>query len=329
MSTFRTEIKLEESKVKIEYDTPVLFLGSCFSTNIGNQFEQARLNVLVNPYGVIYNPCSVASTLRFILQEKIFKDEDIHFDGEKWHSFYHHSTFSHQDKETCLNRMNEMNAKAVEHLKEARFLFITFGTAWTYRSKEFDYVVSNCHKYPASHFNRSRLSVEDIVNEYRNLLNELQVFNPDLQVVFTVSPVRHWKDGAHGNQLSKATLLLAIDCLVEDYVNCDYFPAYELVMDDLRDYRFYTDDMLHPNKMAIEYIWEKFKFYFFSKKSLQFINELFNFNKAIQHNPFDLSSESYQKFIYKLIDKISILKNKFPNLDLGDDMRLLESRKRK
>ncbi len=328
MCNFRTEIKLKPHSGKIEYDTSVMFLGSCFSTNIGDQFTKARLKTLVNPYGVIYNPYSVANTLRSLIEERLFTVDDIHFYGEQWHSFFHHSTFSNSNKEKCLQDINEERKISSDFLRETKYLFLTFGTAWVYESKSLGYVVSNCHKYPAGEFNRYILSVEDIVKEYEKLLEELLIYNPDVQIIFTVSPVRHWKDGAHGNQLSKSVLLLAVNSLVEKYSFCKYFPAYELLMDDLRDYRFYADDMLHPNNLAIEYIWDKFKFCFFSSKTLEYIRELTKLNKAIQHKPFDFTSDSYQNFLKKQIETVGNLKNKYPKTDLKADLRFLEEKLR-
>ncbi len=328
MCSFRTEIKLDPNKSKIEYDTPVIFLGSCFSTNIGLQFEKARLNALINPYGVLYNPYSVANTLDSLIEEKKFTDNDIHFHGEVWHSFFHHSMFSNSNKEECLQRINEVRSNSSVFLKKTKYLCLTFGTAWVYESKSLGYIVSNCHKYPAGEFNRFILSINDIVERYDKLLEKLRNYNPDVQIIFTISPVRHWKDGAHGNQLSKSVLLLAVNSLVEKYSFCSYFPAYELLMDDLRDYRFYADDMLHPNNLAIEYIWDKFKFCFFSQKTLEYIRELTKLNKAIQHKPFDFSSESYQNFLKKQIDIVGSLKNKYPKTDLHTDLCFLEEKLR-
>ncbi len=326
MKSFRTEVEVKEHSLKIDYDTPVVFLGSCFATNIGNQFIQNRLNVLVNPNGVIYNPISVANTLKSIVQKQMFAEHDLNFYGEHWHSFLHHSSFSHSDKESCLRKINAKNAEAYDYLRKSRFLFITFGTAWVYQWADTEMIVSNCHKYPSGFFNRYLLNIEEIVDEYKQLLTELLVFNPNIQVVFTVSPVRHWKDGANGNQISKATLLLAIKSITEQFESCHYFPAYELLMDDLRDYRFYDDDMLHPAPVAIEYIWEKFKNCFFSANTLQYIKEMAKLEKANQHIPFNPNSESYQKFLRTHLHKVNQLEIKYPNRDFNADLEFFKSK---
>ncbi|TLX76161.1 GSCFA domain protein [Labilibacter sediminis] len=326
MNSFRTEIEVKENSYKIEYDTKVMFLGSCFATNIGQKFKESKLQAMVNPFGVIYNPVSVANTLRSIIQNKQYTESEIHFKNDHWHSFHHHSSFSHQSKDSCLQNINTNNQKAHNYLKETKFLFITFGTAWVYQWIENNQIVSNCHKYPAKVFNRFMLNPNEIINTYKKLLTELLVFNPQIKIIFTVSPVRHWKDGAHGNQLSKSTLLLAIDSLVEMFESSDYFPAYEIMLDDLRDYRFYDDDMLHPNRLAIEYIWNKFELCYFSKNTLQYQKEMIKLVKAINHRPFDSTSESHQKFLRDQIDKVKSHKINYPKTDFSEEIRFLKSK---
>lgn len=326
MKNFRTEIELKENPFKIEYNTRVMFLGSCFATNIGQQFKQSRMPANVNPYGVIYNPISVANTLSSIINNHQYTPDDLLFRDEQWHSFHHHSTFSNANKEICLQQINHSNNKAHTHLKETKFVFITFGTAWVYQWIKNNQIVSNCHKYPAKLFNRFMLNMDEIVNMYKKLLTELLVFNPDLKIIFTVSPVRHWKDGAHGNQISKATLLLAIENIVDLFESCDYFPAYELLMDDLRDYRFYDDDMLHPSKLAIQYIWNKFEFCFFSQNTLEYQKEMFKLDKAFNHRPVDANSGSHQQFLKKQIDKIENYKKNYPETDFSQDLNFFKSK---
>ncbi len=326
MSSFRTEIHPKNIADKIEYDSKIMFLGSCFATNIGEKFKNARLNSMVNPYGVIYNPMSVDKTLKAIVNNRTFVSEDLHFFGDHWHSFFHHSSFSDRDKEKCLQKMNENNALAHNYLKSCKYLFITFGTAWVYQWIEDEEIVSNCHKYPSKSFNRYILNVDEIVTAYKKLLTKLLVFNPKLKIVFTVSPVRHFKDGTHANQISKSTLLLAVDSIVEQFESCDYFPAYELLLDDLRDYRFYDIDMVHPNSLAIDYIWRKLESCFFSTKTLDYIKEMHKLVNALGHRPYDSSSESHQIFLNKQIEKINYLKNKYPEVDLSSDLSYFKSK---
>ncbi len=327
MNNFRTEIKVEPFKTKIEHDSKVMFLGSCFADNIGNKFAQCRLPAMVNPFGVIYNPMSVANTLQSIINNKTYNEQGLRFHNDLWLSFDHHSSFSNQSKTDCLQNINNSCSQTHEHLKNSDFLFITFGTAWVYQLKESNQIVSNCHKYPAKSFNRYILNIEEIVTTYKKLLTELLVFNPNFKIIFTVSPVRHWKDGAHGNQISKSTLLMAIDSLCEIFESSHYFPAYELLMDDLRDYRFYADDMLHPNNTAIEYIWSKFENCFLSQNTLEYKKEMLKLEKALNHKPFNPKSESHQLFIKKQIDTIESLMLKYPSVSLFDDLKALEALK--
>ncbi len=326
MNSFRTEVEIEKFLEKIEYDSKVMFIGSCFATNIGERFKSVRLDTMVNPYGVIYNPISVANTLKFIVDNRIFTDRDLNLKGEYWHSFYHHSIFSDRDKDNCLHKINKSNQQAHDYLKSCKYIFITFGTAWVYQWNETEQIVSNCHKYPAKEFNRYILNIEEIVKVYKSLLTEILVLNPEIEIVFTVSPVRHWKDGAHGNQISKSTLLLAIESIVEQFQSCHYFPAYELLLDDLRDYRFYDVDMIHPNSVAIDYIWRKLESCIFSGKALEYIKEMYKLVKAISHRPYDFTSESYQSFLKNQIEKIGYLKDKYPKVDFEADLNCFKSK---
>lgn len=319
MGQFRTEITVEPFQHKIEPHTKVMFVGSCFANNIGDKFDNCKLNASVNPFGVIYNPISVATTLTSILNNKAYIDTDLRYHNDLWLSFDHHSSFSDNDKSTCLENININCHSAFNHLSQCEFIFITFGSAWVYQLKETGQIVSNCHKYPADYFNRYMLSIEDIILKYTTLLTQLLEFNPNIKIVFTVSPVRHWKDGAHGNQLSKSTLLMAIDKLCGLFTSCHYFPAYELLMDDLRDYRFYADDMLHPSPSAIEYIYQKFEQCFFSDNTLQYKKEMLTLYKALHHKASNVNSESHQLFLKNQLKKIEGYNLKYPHANFSEE----------
>ena len=325
---YRTIVSVTPFAQQIEHSQWLVFIGSCFAENIGARFRQARFRTDVNPFGVLYNPLSIASALRRLISAKPYGENDLFFDSGQWHSADHHSSFSDKDKSACLQKINSRLAEASENLRNARHLFITFGTAWIYEWAENGKIVGNCHKILAKKFKRRRLSVDEIVVEYDGLMCELRNFNPDINIVFTVSPIRHWKDGARENNLSKSTLLLAIDNLaspqpppkegeqagassfpplgeLEGAVGSGvvvYFPAYEIVMDDLRDYRFYALDMIHLSDVAIDYIWERVGEAFFSKKTRKIVDEAMQINKAREHRPFNPESEEYWNFI-KAIDK--------------------------
>jgi len=284
-----------------------------------------KFPALVNPFGVMYNPVSVQRGLEILLEQKTFTDSDVAFFNEQWFSFYHDTEFSDTDKNTCLAKINNSLVKASKKLIEAEFLVITFGTSWIYKFIESGKVVSNCHKIPAKEFERLKLGVENIFVEWANLINRLNELNKNLKIIFTVSPVRHWKDGAIENQLSKSTLILAIHQLKEKFKNVEYFPAYEIMMDDLRDYRFYANDMLHPSKVAIDYIWEQFEQTYFDNKTLDICKEVEKIIQAKNHRPLNPTTPSHNKFIENQIKLIEGLERKYPFLDFSIDKSFFKS----
>jgi len=325
MKNYRTIINSEPSQNKISYQTPVLFMGSCFTENIGNKMLDLKFPALVNPFGVMYNPVSVQRGLEILLEQKTFNDSDVAFFNEQWFSFYHDTEFSDTDKSTCLAKINDSLVKASKKLIEAEFLVITFGTSWIYKFIELGKVVSNCHKIPAKEFERLKLGVEDIFVEWANLINRLNELNKNLKIIFTVSPVRHWKDGAIENQLSKSTLIIAIHQLKEKFKNVDYFPAYEIMMDDLRDYRFYADDMLHPSNMAIDYIWEQFEQTYFDNKTLDICKEVEKIILAKKHRPLNPNTLNHKKFIENQIKSIQEIELKYPFIKFDSERLFFES----
>ena len=321
---FRTKVNITRSEFDFGYQKNAVMMGSCFVENIGAQLKSYKYQVDVNPFGVIYNPVSVCNSLRLLMEEKEFIEDDLNFHNNLWFSFYHHSKFSNSDLSLCLSDINDSIKKSSQELKEADFLFITFGTAWVYELLSSGNIVSNCHKLPAKDFNRYRLNVEEIVSIYKDLLVELLVFNPKIKVVFTVSPIRHWKDGANGNQLSKATLLLAVEQLSELFDQVSYFPSYEIVMDELRDYRFYTDDMLHISNAAIKYIWQRFSETYLSEESKQIQKQVEKYILAANHRPFNVNSDSHQAFIKSSLSKIHEFLRMNPRVDMDDVISNLE-----
>jgi hypothetical protein len=274
----------------------------------------AGFNIDVNPFGVLYNPVSIRNSLHFLLENRRFSTEDLFFDGSLWNSFAHSSLFSDISAEKCLEKINSRLEKSSLQIQKAQFLFITFGTSWVFSTTENGEIVSNCHKIQAKNFVRYSLDVEDIVNDYKELIQRLNVENPDLKIIFSVSPIRHWKDGAHENNLSKARLLLAIDLLQKEFDNVLYFPAYELLMDELRDYRYYASDMLHPSDTAINYIWERFSDCYFSAETKKIKTEIEQLNADLAHRPLHPESESYQHFLKNIEIKKKKLEEKYPNL---------------
>lgn len=320
MEPYRTTFTIPASDFPVTYKTPTVFIGSCFTENIGQRLLELKFPVDINPFGVIYNPCSVKNSLEILIRKKEFSEKDLIFFDNQWVSFYHQTSFSDPDLKQCLKGINKRINYSSDLLKKADFLFITFGTARVFEWKDTGQVVSNCHKIPADKFTRRLLTPKEITGIFTSLIDELRIFNSRLRIVFTVSPVRHWKDGATGNQISKATLLLAIRNLNEHFPDTSYFPAYELMMDDLRDYRYYAEDMIHLNKTAIDYIWEKFGNSFFDKETTANTMEVNKILQAYNHRPMKSDSESHIKFLEKNLELVKQLHDKYPFLDLKKEL---------
>jgi len=323
---FSTKIEIPRPEFFISHEDHIMMLGSCFAENIGTMLLKSKFDVNLNPFGILYNPVSVSQAMNKILRKEFFTEKDIFEYRGLYHSFFHHGCFSDVSKEKCLEKINASMQSAIEDLQEVKFLFVTFGTSYVYELKESSEVVGNCHKLPASLFTRYRLTVESIVNDWTALLNQLTEYNSNLQVILTVSPIRHLKDGAHENQLSKSVLLLAIDELCKQFDNIHYFPSYEIVLDELRDYRFYAEDMVHPNSTAIKYLWEKFSNIYFSDDSKQIINEWNKIDAAINHRPINPNSEEYKHFLNQTILKLDTFNAKYPYICCNTEHKELDRR---
>lgn len=323
MDQFRTIVEIPESDFKITYHSKILMLGSCFVENVGNLLVQNKFNTTVNPFGVIYNPISVGNSIQLLIDNKEFTEDDLNFANDLYFSYSHHGSFSSVSSEECLKSINTAMQSASLDLATADVLFITFGTSWVYELIDSGKIVSNCHKQSAKSFNRYRLEVDEIVRFYKDLILSLSLFNPHLKIVFTVSPIRHWKDGAHGNQLSKSTLLLAVDQLVQLFDHVSYFPSYEIVMDELRDYRFYHEDMIHMNSTSVNYIWLRFSDVFMDKETVDYMKKIRKMISAAEHRPFNPDSESHQKFIQKTISGMEILEKQLPNLSFDLERKVM------
>ena len=317
---FRTEFEIAEFNYKISTKSKLMFFGSCFTENIGEKIANLHLQNNINPFGILYNPASVSENIRLLIENKNFTEKDLNQNNNKWFSYNHHGKFSDEDKDKCLQNINTEINKASSSLKDANFLFITFGTSWVYKLKENNKIVANCHRIPAKEFNRERLTITEIVDDYKKLITKIKNINPNIKIVFTVSPIRHWKDGANGNQLSKSVLLLAIEEIIKQNTNCFYFPSYEIIMDDLRDYRFYSSDMLHINDIAINYIWEKFTNTFFDNSTLEYAKKINKINSALNHRTENNKTEKYIEFINSNIAKTKTLETEY-NIDLSDLVR--------
>jgi hypothetical protein len=325
MMLFRTIVDIPDSRHRIDYETASLWIGSCFTENIGTRLHELKFPHAVNPFGILYNPESIRKSLSILMERRTFAGDDLGYLNGLWYSFYHHSSFSHTDKSACLEMINKSIDYASGMLKNAKVLFITFGTARVFRLKETNETVSNCHKLPHNMFDHILLDVETITKSWVNLIGELTTFNPGIQIVFTVSPVRHWKDGATGNQISKSTLILVIAQLREKFKNVSYFPAYEIIMDELRDYRFYDEDMLHINKQGVDYIWERFTEAYISPSALPVIKEIRAIRLATGHRPFNPATKQHRLFLNKILDRIAAVENLVPSADFSvEKVRITE-----
>lgn len=284
---FRTQVKpLDRHAGIVSHDRPVVMMGSCFTDNIGTRLKGELYDCVVNPCGTLYNPASIAGAMLDLLYERDFTADELFEHEGVWRSYSHHSRFSGTDRDAVLRMMNDAAAEAREALSQASVLIVTFGTAWIYRLKEGNRVVANCHKQPASLFNREMLNTVQVIGLWKKILREISARYPRMKVIFTVSPIRHLADGAHGNQVSKSTLLLAVDKLVAENPDIAlYFPSYEIMLDDLRDYRFYAADMVHPSEVAVDYIYSIFKESFIDTADIQLGAECAKLAKRLAHRP--------------------------------------------
>lgn len=308
---FQTKIEIPTSELKISYENHILTLGSCFAQNIGNKMQEVYFETEVNPFGVLYNPVSISKSINLLLDKEIFTENDIFQYNGLWLSFSHSSLFSDTAPEKCIEKINFRFVKAAQFLQITNFLLITFGTAWVYEDQKSGSVISNCHKLPARNFSRRRLSQQEIVDDYSKLITRLNEQNPELQLIFSVSPIRHWKDGAHENNLSKSTLMLAIDELQHRFNQVHYFPAYEIQMDELRDYRFYASDMLHPSEVAVDYIWQRFSDTYFDEATTRMKKEFEQLLSDLNHKPLFPDSTEFQQFQENVLIKKKKLNEKY------------------
>ncbi len=317
-----TEVHLPKPDFEINHHSPILMIGSCFSDNIGALLETNKFNVLKNPFGVLYNPASIAQLLTLSLKNNTIEKYDLVFHNNQWHSLLFHGSFSATDPQLVLNEANKAIHTAHSFLKRAKFLIVTFGTSWVYAYKNSQQVVSNCHKIPDKEFDRYKLRVEAICNEWEKLLEQLHHFNPTLKIIFTISPIRHLKDGAYENQISKSTLFVAIDELmkISKYHQLNYFPAYEIVMDELRDYRFYASDLIHLSELTVHYIFNRFQRCFFSEETLNCMKEIKKVVQAKEHRIMTRNISEIKQFGEDQLKAISQLQLKYPEIDFNPDI---------
>lgn len=311
---FRTKIPIKKAEPKIDYESKIFLIGSCFVENIGKKLDFYKLQNLQNPFGILFHPLAIAKFFRKLKEDAMYTEKDIFQHQERWHCFDAHSSLSNPAAEVLLKDLNSTLKNAREFLQLSSHVVITLGTAWSYFHLESEQSVANCHKVPQKSFRKELQSIEEIERALNEILEDVHQINSDAEVIFTVSPVRHIKDGFVENQRSKAHLITAVHKVCEESKKTHYFPSYELMMDELRDYRFYTEDMLHPSQTAIDYIWKRFTETWFSEDSLSVLNEVENIQKGLAHRPFNPNSEAHRKFLKNLNSKVLTLQKRYPHL---------------
>ncbi|MEM1320947.1 MAG: GSCFA domain-containing protein [Bacteroidota bacterium] len=323
--TFRSLLPLHPLPFSVGHSDKILCMGSCFAQHIGRRLQAAKFDLRLNPFGILYNPASLQQGLRRLTTQQPFGHQDLFEHQGQWHSFAHHSHFSALSAEAALEKINDAYEQGQQQLQSAQLLILTWGSARVFRHLASYQIVGNCHKLPAQAFTHELLSVAAITESWTALLDQLRRYNPGLQVLLSISPVRHLRDGLIANQRSKATLLLAAAQLEAAYDFVHYFPAYELLLDDLRDYRFYAEDLAHPNQLAVNYIWEYFKKAALKEESLALLPQIERVQAAAAHRPFQPQSPQHQAFIAKQLARIAELEQQYNFLDFSPEKQQLRS----
>lgn len=323
---FRLEFTPKPFEQKINHQHHLLLIGSCFTEQIGAKLANHKFTILDNPNGILFNPVSITKSVSSYIENKQYNEADLFYQNESWNSWEHHSRFSHPDKEECLAGINASQKQAHQFLKHAGWLLITLGSAFVYEMENHE-VVANCHKVPTDKFDKRLLGVEEVVSGLQQMIEKTKIFNPGIRIIFTISPVRHLRDGFVENNRSKATLVQAVHRLTETYNDCFYFPAYELVIDDLRDYRFFAEDMVHPNYAATNYVWEKFIAACIDESSQQLMKEIAVIVAARNHKPFNPTSAQHKKFLQSNFERVQKLQQQFSYLNLQQEADYFRSDK--
>ena len=311
---FSLKVPISKTNTTINYESNLLLLGSCFAENIGSKFSYFKFNVSVNPFGIIFNTISLEKLIHRVVQKDFYTEKDIFFHNDLWHCYEVHSELSHSDKEVFLITLNTLIEVTHEQITKLSHCIITLGTSWGYRNIASGEIVANCHKVPQKEFIKELLTSQENEKSLKNTMTLIHSVNPTCNFIFTISPVRHIKDGFFENNVSKGNLISALYASIIHHPSSLYFPSYEIVMDELRDYRFYNADMLHPNQLAVDYIWERFSETYFESATLSIMKEVELIQKGLTHRPFNPNTESHQKFVTQLQLKIESLKVKCPTI---------------
>lgn len=320
---FRAEFFPKPFSTQLKHTDRLMLIGSCFTEQIGNKLSAHKFNVISNPNGILFNPVSISHAMKSYASGKIYTEEDLFYNNELWSSWQHHTSFSDCDKEVALNKINDSQTKAVDALKKADWILVTLGSAFIYErveaaSEDYENVAANCHKIPNDKFNRRLPDVNEITRLLDEMISAARSVKTDVRFIFTISPVRHLREGFIENNRSKAALINAVHSVCDNR-NIFYFPAYELIIDDLRDYRFYAEDLVHPNYAATNYVWEKFTDCAIDASSKELMKEINIINAAKSHRPFNPSSEAHKRFMSANLDKVKKLLVQYPYLDMAEE----------
>ena len=326
---FKLSLDAKRSDIKIGYQQKIMLVGSCFSENMTAKFAAHQFEVFENAHGVLFNPVSVANSLQDLIDSKVYSAQDLFYHNDIWNSWNHHSRFSGITPDASLLKINASIQKAHQFLKESSHIIITLGSAWLYHVQTDaplgkGQVVANNHKGPAKWFTKELMQPNDLKVLLEQMCLNLHAFNPDLHIIFTISPVRHLREGLVENNRSKAALIYAVHELVHQVKNIEYFPAYEYVIDDLRDYRFYAEDLVHPNYAATQYVWEKFVESYMSEETNGLMKQVAELQLAMHHKPFFIGSTEHQKFLQVCISKTERLMQLYPFLALTDHLHFFK-----
>jgi hypothetical protein len=308
MTDFRTDVRVTSSAYPITLKTPVLTAGSCFADGIGHRLDINKFRVLTNPFGVIYNPYSIHKAIRYAIHNEPAADHLFLQNNDVYLNYDFHSELSSLNKADLMQRLTNTIGSVHYFLKDTSWILITYGTAWVYNRVDTGEIVANCHKMPASNFRKTLMTEDSIVKSFEQLFNDLKKYNPNVRIILTVSPVRHIKDTLELNSASKSVLRVACHSIAQKFEDAEYFPAYEMMLDDLRDYRFYKSDLIHPTEVAEDYIWNKFAERYFDDSTKQFIKDWTPLRAALNHKPFHPQSKQHQQFLHDTIQKLERLK---------------------
>lgn len=318
---FYTPVTPHPLQAKINLDDPIITAGSCFADCMGGKFQTNKFKILANPFGTVYNPVSLNRQYLYAMENKAVNENYIIQNQGLYFHYNFHSCFTGDNKQQLMEALNKKIEKARVMLKSARWFIITWGTAWVYQLKDSTDIVANCHKTPQNNFNKSLLESKEIIEDFTRFYKALKQYNPGIQIILTISPVRHIKDTLPLNNVSKSIIRIAAHLLSQEHSDIHYFPAYEIMLDELRDYRFYKEDMIHPTSQAEDYIWEKFKSSSIDHDTNAFIQQWQEVRKAIAHKAFNPASEAHQKFLRKTIQKLEKMQNK---IDVTDELEKIK-----